>query len=141
MGFTTALSPQVDLCTEPRWYRCHGTFGQDPHLAAAMAEAYCSGFQSGDAPLSASAGASANTGASANAGASASASSSGWGRYSVNAMVKHWPGGGPCESGRDAHYGSGKYAVYPGNCFNLHKIPFTQGAFKLSSATNYPKRV
>ena len=135
MGFTTALSPQVDLCTEPRWYRCHGTFGQDPHLAAAMAEAYCSGFQSGDAPLSASAGASANTGASANAGASASASSSGWGRYSVNAMVKHWPGGGPCESGRDAHYGSGKYAVYPGNCFNLHKIPFTQGAFKLSSAT------
>ena len=40
MGFTTALSPQVDLCTEPRWYRCHGTFGQDPHLAAAMAEAY-----------------------------------------------------------------------------------------------------
>lgn len=135
MGFTTALSPQVDLCTEPRWYRCHGTFGQDPYLAAAMAEAYCSGFQSGDAPLSAGAGASANAGTSANAGASEAAGASNWGRYSVNAMVKHWPGGGPCESGRDAHYGSGKYAVYPGNCFNLHKIPFTHGAFKLSSAT------
>ena len=118
MGFTTALSPQVDLCTEPRWYRCHGTFGQDPHLAAAMAEAYCSGFQSGDASRS-----------------------SNWGRYSVNAMVKHWPGGGPCESGRDAHYGSGKYAVYPGNCFNLHKIPFTQGAFKLSSATKVLRQI
>lgn len=62
-------------------------------------------------------------------------------RHSARADAEFNSGGGPCESGRDAHYGSGKYAVYPGNCFNLHKIPFTQGAFKLSSATNYPKRV
>ncbi|WP_366946470.1 hypothetical protein, partial [uncultured Bradyrhizobium sp.] len=29
-------------------------------------------------------------------------------------MVKHWPGGGTGEGGRDAHYGFGKFAVYPG---------------------------
>ncbi len=59
----------------------------------------------------------------------------GWGYHSVNAMVKHWPGGGAGEGGRDAHYGFGKYAVYPGNNFEMHMIPFTQGAFKLQGKT------
>ncbi|MBI3720534.1 MAG: glycoside hydrolase family 3 C-terminal domain-containing protein [Sphingobacteriales bacterium] len=59
----------------------------------------------------------------------------GWGYNSVNAMVKHWPGGGAGEGGRDAHYGFGKYAVYPGKNFNQHFIPFTQGAFKLTGKT------
>jgi beta-glucosidase len=54
---------------------------------------------------------------------------------SVNAMVKHWPGGGAGEGGRDAHYGYGKYAVYPGNNFKQHLIPFTEGAFKLNGKT------
>lgn len=30
----------------------------------------------------------------------------GWGYDSVNDMVKHWPGGGAVEGGRDAHFGS-----------------------------------
>ena len=38
----------------------------------------------------------------------------GWGKDSVCAMAKHWPGGGPCEAGRDAHYAFGKYARVPG---------------------------
>jgi beta-glucosidase len=50
-------------------------------------------------------------------------------------MVKHWPGGGSGEGGRDAHYGFGKYAVYPGGNFDLHLMPFTDGAFKLESET------
>jgi beta-glucosidase len=106
LGITTALSPQVDIATEPRWARFNGTFGESPLLSAAMAQAYCDGFQSNS-----------------------------WGLKSVNAMVKHWPGGGSGESGRDAHYGSGKYAVYPGNNFNAHLIPFLQGAFKLKGKT------
>ncbi len=40
-------------------------------------------------------------------------SENGWGYDSVNTMVKHWPGGGTGEAGRDAHYAYGKYAVYP----------------------------
>ncbi len=106
LGITTALSPQVDIATEPRWGRFNGTFGESPWLSAAMGQAYCDGFQS-----------------------------SVWGAKSVNAMVKHWPGGGAGEAGRDAHYANGKFAVYPGNNFDAHLIPFTQGAFKLKGQT------
>ncbi len=114
LGITTALSPQIDLATEPRWSRVSGTFGEDPALARDMARAYVDGFQTseGDAAIR-----------------------GGWGYQSVNAMVKHWPGGGSGEGGRDAHYGFGKYAVYPGNNFDLHLIPFTEGAFNLEGET------
>jgi beta-glucosidase len=114
LGITTALSPQIDLATEPRWFRFSGTFGPDPALATDMARAYVDGFQTseGDAVID-----------------------DGWGYESVNAMVKHWPGGGSGEGGRDAHYGFGKYGVYPGNNFDTHLLPFTQGAFKLDSET------
>ena len=115
LGITTALSPQVDIATEPRWNRVSGTFGEDPKLAADMARAYIDGFQT-------------STGNKEIA--------NGWGYNSVNAMVKHWPGGGSGEAGRDAHYGYGKYAVYPGKNFTQHFTPFTEGAFKLSGKTN-----
>jgi beta-glucosidase len=117
MGIATALSPQVDLPSEPRWNRFYATMGEDPTLAADMTRAYCDGFQTsfGDDVYG-------------NA-------KSGWGKASVNAMVKHWPGGGTCEAGRDAHFGFGKYAVYPGNNFEMHKIPFVEGAFKLEGGT------
>jgi beta-glucosidase len=51
-------------------------------------------------------------------------------------MVKHWPGGGPEEGGRDGHYGYGAYAVYPGNNLKDHLKPFTEGAFKLEGPTS-----
>ncbi|MDQ3846371.1 MAG: glycoside hydrolase family 3 protein [Bacteroidota bacterium] len=114
LGIATALSPQVDLGTEPRWSRISGTFGEDPQLSADMARAYIDGFQtsSGTAEIK-----------------------NGWGYYSVNAMVKHWPGGGPEEGGRDAHYAYGKFAVYPGNNFQTQLTPFIDGAFKLTGKT------
>ena len=65
----------------------------------------------------------------------------GWGYNSVNAMVKHWPSGGPEEGGRDAHYNYGKYAVYPGGAFETHLKPFTEGAFKLNGATGMASAV
>ena len=55
----------------------------------------------------------------------------GWGYHSVNAMMKHWPGGGPEEGGRDAHFAYGKFAVYPGNNFDEHLVSFVDGALKL----------
>ena len=114
LGIATALSPQIDLATEPRWGRFSGTFGENALLDADMARAYSDGFQTseGDAMIS-----------------------GGWGYNSVNAMVKHWPSGGPEEGGRDAHYAYGKYAVYPGNNADEHLIPFTEGAFKLNGGT------
>jgi beta-glucosidase len=114
LGIATALSPQIDIATDPRWFRFGGTFGPDPALATDMARAYVDGFQT-------------SAGNAERAG--------GWGYESVNAMVKHWPGGGSGEGGRDAHYGFGKYAVYPGGNFDTHLLPFTQGAFDLDGAT------
>ncbi|TPG66414.1 glycoside hydrolase family 3 N-terminal domain-containing protein [Hymenobacter nivis] len=114
LGITTALSPQIDLASEPRWSRIADTFGEDPQLSADMARAYVDGFQT-------------STGAAEIA--------DGWGYNSVNAMIKHWPGGGPEEGGRDAHYAYGKYAVYPGHNFDEHLIPFVDGALKLNGKT------
>ncbi|HQK37563.1 MAG TPA: glycoside hydrolase family 3 N-terminal domain-containing protein [Bacteroidales bacterium] len=114
LGITTALSPQIDLATDPRWSRVSGTFGESSKLAADLARAYIDGFQT-----------SYDTNEIAD----------GWGFASVNAMAKHWPGGGTGEGGRDAHFAYGKYAVYPGNNFAEHLVPFTEGAFKLVGKT------
>jgi beta-glucosidase len=114
MGMATALSPQVDIATDPRWHRFYMTYGESPMLSADMGEAYISGFQSSPEDQRIE---------------------GGWGMQSVNAMVKHWPGGGSGESGRDAHVGSGKYAVYPGDNFQDHLTPFLEGAFKLKDLT------
>ena len=120
LGFATSLSPQIDIATDPRWMRFNGTYGEDPQLVRDMAIAYCDAFQTSD---------------------KAHSLYGAWGTNSVNAMVKHWPGGGPGESGRDAHYGRGKYAVYPNNNIELQKIPFVDGAFKLKGGTGMASAV
>ena len=114
LGITTALSPQVDLGTEPRWNRINGTFGDDPRLAADIGRGYIDGFQTSKGK---------------------DEIKDGWGFSSVNAMAKHWPGGGPEEGGRDGHFAYGKFAVYPGKGLKHHLIPFTEGAFKLKGKT------
>ncbi|MBQ6378788.1 MAG: glycoside hydrolase family 3 C-terminal domain-containing protein [Prevotella sp.] len=116
LGITTALSPQVDIATDPRWIRFSGTFGEDPQLATDLARAYCDAFQT-------------------------TPETKGWGTKSVNAMVKHWYGYGAQEGGRDSHYASGKYAVYPGNNLAMHKRSFVEGAFKLEGGTEMASAV
>ncbi|MBC7745515.1 MAG: glycoside hydrolase family 3 C-terminal domain-containing protein [Flavobacterium sp.] len=120
LGIATALSPQIDMGSDPRWSRINNTFGEDPQLSADMARAYVDGFQT-------------STGINE--------IKNGWGYTSVNAMIKHWPGGGSGEAGRDAHFAYGKYAVYPGNNFDEHLIPFVDGAFKLSGKTKMASAV
>lgn len=120
LGIATALSPQIDIATEPRWGRFNGTFGEDPDLSTDMARAYVDGFQTS---------------------AGADEIENGWGYKSVNAMIKHWPGGGSGEGGRDAHYSFGKYAVFPGGRLADHMQPFTEGAFKLNGKTGMASAV
>jgi len=112
LGITTALGPQIDLTTEPRWFRIPDTFGSHTEHATKLASICCNGMQSTDG------------------------SEDGWGNDSVIAMAKHWPGGGTGEGGRDAHYPFGKYAVYPGDNFDDHLKPFTEGAMKLDGKTS-----
>ena len=116
LGIATALSPQVDIATDPRWFRFDGTFGEDPQLATDMAQAYCDAFQT-------------------------TPGTKDWGLKSVNAMVKHWYGYGAQEGGRDSHFASGKYAVYPGNNLAMHKRSFVEGAFKLNGGTGMASAV
>lgn len=111
LGITTALGPQIDLASEPRWFRIRDTLGSDVELDIALAQSFCDGLQTTES------------------------SETGWGKDSVLAMAKHWPGGGTGEGGRDAHYPFGKYAVYPGGNFAEHLRPFTEGAMKLPGKT------
>lgn len=111
LGITTALSPQIDLATDPRWRRFYGTFSEDADLCTDVARVYTDAFQT------------------------TPGSKSGWGNLSVNCMAKHWPGGGSGESGRDAHYCFGQYGVYPGGNFEEHLRPFLEGALSLDGAT------
>ncbi|MBO7419373.1 MAG: glycoside hydrolase family 3 C-terminal domain-containing protein [Bacteroidaceae bacterium] len=120
LGIATALSPQVDLATDPRWSRFSGTYGEGTKLATDLARAYCDGFQTSPEGYRID-------------GA--------WGYQSVNAMVKHWYGYGAQEAGRDSHYNYGKYAVYPGQNLNEHKVSFTEGAFKLEDGTGMASAV
>ena len=111
LGITTFLGPEVDMATDPRWKRCTGCYSEDPDLVTDMARAEVAGFQT------------------------TPGSGDGWGNLSVNAMVKHWPGVGTCEAGRESHHCIGKWGVYPGGNFELQLKPFTEGAFKLGGET------
>ena len=122
LGIATALSPQIDLATEPRWWRFNGTFGEDPQLATDMAQAYCEGFQTSPKAMW-------------------TRGEEGWGMLSVNAMVKHWYGYGAQEGGRDSHFAHGKFAVYPGQNLAMHKRPFAEGAFRLHDGTKMASAV
>ncbi|NND79911.1 MAG: glycoside hydrolase family 3 protein, partial [Maribacter sp.] len=109
VGIRLALHPMADLATEPRWGRSNGTFGEDAHLSAIMTKAYVLGFQ-GDS----------------------------LDQNSVACMTKHFSGGGPQKDGEDAHFPYGKEQVYPGNNFDYHVIPFTEGAFEANTAQIMP---
>lgn len=130
LGITTALGPQIDIATEPRWMRLQDTWGPHSGLTADYTRAYCDGMQT--TPNGAAFGL-----ASAPAGlprVTTSHADPGWGSASVSTMVKHWPGGGTGEGGRDAHYGFGKFAVYPGNNEAEHLRAF-DAAFHLDGPT------
>lgn len=115
LGIATALSPMIDTAGDPRWSRYNGTFGEDEALATDLARAFVDGWQTtyvDGEPVE-----------------------GGWGEDSVNGMVKHWPGGGAGEGGRDAHFNYGKFAVYPGDRLQNSINVFVNGAFSLEDGT------
>ncbi len=108
MGVHVLLGPQVDLVTSPVLGRASGTFGEDPALSAAMAEALVSGLQS----------------------TIVNGQDIGYGYDSIVACMKHYAGAGAVEGGQDDHYN--EYSVFPNNNYECHLIPFHDGAFSLT---------
>lgn len=106
VGIRTALHPQVDLVTEPRWARGGGTFGEDADLTGRLGAAYVRGLQAGGD-------------VAREAGLDGA-----FGPDSVSTMTKHFPGGGPQLDGEDPHFAYGREQVYPGGQFDLHLEPF-----------------
>ena len=108
VGIRIALHPMVDLCTEPRWSRVYGCFGEDAELVSRVAYAYIRGFQGETL-----------------------------GPESVACMTKHFPGGGPQLRGEDPHFHYGREQVYPGDSFEYHLKPF-EAAFAAGTAQIMP---
>ncbi|MXO59470.1 glycoside hydrolase family 3 protein [Altererythrobacter salegens] len=109
LGIHMALSPQLDLATEPRWARGSGTFGSDVALTNRLGAAYVEGFQGGGHGLA---------------------------RDGVMTVVKHWVGYGAQPEGFDAHNWYGRFAR-PGKYLPLHVEAF-QGALAANSAGVMP---
>ena len=107
LGIRVALGPMADIASEPRWTRINGTFGEDAFVNAKLTAAYIKGIQ-GDT----------------------------LGTHSVAAMVKHFPGSGPLDDGKDSHFPPG-YQSYKGGNFDYHLIPF-EAAFNAGVSSVMP---
>lgn len=107
IGIKVALGPMADVATEPRWTRINGTFGEDASLNAKLASAYIKGLQGDSIDVN-----------------------------SVLAMVKHFPGSGPLDDGKDSHFPPGTQS-YKGGQFNYHLKPF-EAAFEAGAGSVMP---
>jgi beta-glucosidase len=112
VGIHVALSPQVDLATEPRWARTTATFGADPAAVSAMGGAYVEGFQGGR-QLS---------------------------RDGVATVAKHWVGYGAEPEGFDGHNIYGRNARLTDRSFADHVAAF-RGVLAANSAGIMPTYV
>ena len=113
LGIVTALSPQVDLATDPRWVRNEGTLGEDLAWAQRLAAVYVDGFQN-------------------------SYGQNVWGSESVATMIKHFGGDGPNEGGRGGHLYAGAFEVFPGGGQYDHMNVFAYAMHSAGVMTGYP---
>ena len=114
-GIQKCYGYQVDVATEPRWYRIQTTFSESPNLNAEIAREIVLGFQ----------------------GKALSPES-------VAQSIKHFPGDGAVDKGLDPHNNWGQWAVYPtaGSFFKYQLPPFQAavdaGASSIMSFYNNP---
>jgi beta-glucosidase len=109
VGIHMALSPQLDLATEPRWGRISGTFGSDAQLTSVLGGAYVAGLQGGTEGLQPN---------------------------GVATVVKHWVGYGAQPEGFDGHNYYGRVAR-PGTALANHIAAF-EGALRVKAAGLMP---
>ncbi len=109
VGIHMALSPQLDLATEPRWGRISGTFGSDAELTSTLGGAYVAALQGSERGLQ---------------------------KDGVVTVVKHWVGYGAQPEGFDGHNYYGRFAR-PGDALATHIAAF-DGALEVKAAGLMP---
>lgn len=109
VGLHMALSPQLDLITEPRWTRASGSFGSNAGQVSALGAAYVRGFQGG---------------------------ADGLDPDGVLTVVKHWVGYSAQPGGYDAHSHYGRFAR-PAEGFSQHIAAF-RGALEAKAGGVMP---
>ncbi len=109
LGIHMALSPQLDLLTEPRWPRGSGTFGSQAALSSELGGAYVQSFQGCRDGLQPD---------------------------GVMTVVKHWVGYGAQPEGFEAHNYYGRFAD-PGDYLPRHIAAF-EGALEMRTAGIMP---
>ncbi len=105
VGINMSLYPTLDVATEPRWGRVRESFGSSFDLTAIHGVEFIKGLQGGDRLVPGG----------------------------VITCVKHFVGYGASQDGYDGHYFMGNRAVFPGDNFDAHKIPF-EAAFRKANA-------
>ncbi|AXK45482.1 glycoside hydrolase family 3 protein [Brachybacterium saurashtrense] len=110
-GLRKGYMYMADVLTDPRWFRGHGTFGEDPGFVSRAIGALVRGFQGEHGPE----------------------------RDGVALTTKHFPGGGARENGTDPHYAEGRFNIYPtpGSLEEYHLPPF-QAAIDAGTSSVMP---
>lgn len=110
-GLRKGYMYMADVLTDPRWFRGHGTLGEDPAFVAQAIGVIVRGFQ-GEEGLC---------------------------EKGVALTTKHFPGGGARENGTDPHYAEGRFNVYPtpGSLEDYHLPPF-QAAIDAGTSSIMP---
>lgn len=110
-GLRKGYMYMADVLTDPRWFRGHGTLGEDPAFVSEAIGAIVRGFQGED----------------------------GLDENGVALTTKHFPGGGARENGTDPHYAEGRFNVYPtpGSLEDYHLPPF-QAAIDAGTSSIMP---
>jgi len=96
-GIRKLYGYSADVATDPLWSRIDETFGEHPALVSDIIYRIVIGYQ-GDI----------------------------LNENSVTTTVRHFPGGGARESGKDPHFETGRYNIYPteGSLLRYHMPPF-----------------
>lgn len=96
-GIRKLYGYSADVATDPLWSRIDETFGEHPALVSDIIYRIVKGYQ-GDVLND----------------------------NSVTTTVRHYPGGGAREQGKDPHFEEGRYNIYPteGSLLRYHMPPF-----------------
>ncbi len=110
VGMRKIYGYMADTMTDPLWGRAAGTFGEHPELVGEMNKAIVEGYQGETL-----------------------------GKDSVALTVKHFPGGGARDDGKDPHYLDGQFNPYPteGSLYKYH-LPAFQGSIDAGVSSIMP---